>query len=351
MEEKKKYSQKTINFLSYVTGKATLTSSNKNSYSRGIKFEEMSRIIDSDLGILRKIEALSKIYKSHDQLVAAFEDLEELKEIPEFAPLYEKYKQISTFYRVCEENGLIEVAKDLIHLEEANYFDDYGYARQFIEDYINYNDSPYTSDFLKESGLTEMTFNRFIEIISELDSDLYDKFVEKEQFNKGLRILEVTGRMNNIKTGVKTGKLPNGEEFDRLAFYANFPFYKEEYTREILKDFNARNAGYIDQRFKALMQQMVPESTYDILKYVFDNKLLSSTSTPINEKVINNTRNIINGREITDEEKAKMIEYMNDNRISWLTIGFQEVRDRYLAGTLDLESGKKLVKETKKSGE
>lgn len=335
-------------FLDYFKGSAGVNDRNKNTYSRALKFEQMCKIYNSDLITIRKISAIHKLFKSYDQLMETYSDLETYQTNPEVAPYYKTLTEIGEFYKKCEEKGLIEISEELLAIEKAGYFEDYNRSKAIIEAYLKYNESPYTVHFLKNAGINEASFERAIEVIKELDQDLYDDYLQKTYFNQGSRIMEVAPRLANIKAGIETGKTVDGETFDRLEFYKNFPFYEIDLAKEVLSDFQTRNAAYIDQKYKSLIQKVFPDESYGLLKYVYDNRLLTGQTLPISERDITKTKYTVNGREVTDNEKEMIINYMKNNRVAWLVVAFNEVRDRHLAGTLDLVTGKKLVKKENK---
>ncbi len=344
MEQEKK-SVKIRMLLNYINnGPSVVNNNNEKVYSRAVKLEKMMQLFYSDQGTVQKLSEMMKVYRTHKEFMEANGDLLEYAEDETLAGYAAAVEEISSFFKKCEEVGLCELVPRLIALDEDHFFEDYPYAANFVEDYINFKDSPYLKDFLNAVGIREVDFNRFLTVVNELDQDLFDRYQARAQENKIQRMDDVSRKIRNIVSGVKTGKTTDGEDFDKIEFYVNLPFYDEMSSRETLEDFNIRKTPFIDQRFKSILLALAPQETYDVLKYSLNNKLLSSKSHTITEKEIAETRYTVNGITLTDEGKQHIINYMKERKMPWLALAFQEVRDRYLDGTLKLSENKKLAK-------
>lgn len=331
---------KTRRLVDYFTGKNRVDVTDKN-YESAIKLDNMIKIFNNnEIDILNKYYQMTKLFKTSSQFIKEYDYLNDFKDQSTVCYLYSYIDQIS-LYLMKIENGLSkETKKELLEFEQNNYFADYPYARYFVEQYINYKESPFLNDFLNYAGILEFDFQRFVCIVSELDDELFKKYNDKLKSNRLIRKSETIRKVNNIKDGILTGYTKDGTKFDNVEFYANLPYEDGIQSNEIYDDFNIRKMSTFDRKLKGLLDCLFPELANQIMKNIYDSKLISSTSSRISEKYINDTTFIINGQPLSSEAKKLIIKYMNERKIPFLNKAFIAVRDKYLNEGLEFKKEK-----------
>ncbi len=313
-------------------------------YKDAINVERMLKIYNSDLITLRKLRMMSDIYRDSNALLEVLDGLDDsaYKEIR--SDIYESLKSLSNFYRESDEKGLIERAVCLVDMENNGYFDDYCYANEFVNAYSNYYDSIYVSDFLKENGLTKNQFDRFVDIVSALNPELYDKYLVKSKEDSNARKTETINNVNEIYNGIITGKLPNGEDFTDIELYARVPYYTEETCKELLSDFNARSYKMIAKKIGSIVEKINPDIVRTITDYIGRNNLFGTDQPMITEKEIYGTEFVLNNKKLTDEDKDNIISYMKERRIPFLYKAFNTVKKEYLNNNIKVDKPKQLIR-------
>lgn len=331
-------------FFDYFNGNVRKNKVDRN--DRTYKLERMMEIYNSSMLELEKLLQMSQVYKSSEMFLRAFRDLEKVADDEFFGHYLEIIKEIYEFYRVREEQDLIRVAKELKQVEESKYMEDFSGACQLVESYLAYEDSPFLSEFVKVYGINESAFLRCVNIIHDLDEDeLYKKFLEKYERNvKEVKAMTLN-KVNNLRSGAITGLLPNGEEFTRIEAYKNLPFYDEHTANEVIGYFNVPNSSSVTRKLKNLAGALIPEDKDKVLKYIYENEILGNGNpTILKEEEIYSTKIIYEDKEMTDADKTAIINYMKEEKMPPLLRAFNEVRNAYYGGKLQLQVPKKLEK-------
>ena len=342
-------SKKICELLAYFNGDIPMNKVEKKT-NRAYKLEEAMRIYNSDMLIIRKIDAIRQIFKSSTEVKKNFSDLEKYQDDQVLSKYYEMSEMIYSFLKDAEETNLVDVSKDLLQKEEKGYFDYYYAACQLLDLYLSYTDSESMVEFCKTYNVSENTVLDLMEILNYLNPELYDKFLEKYNRDKEKRKAITVEKYHNLYHGITTGLLPNEEKFDELEAFKNLPFYDEMTSKEILSDFGVKSATYIDQRLRNLFDYFDSSKTKLMIDYLHENKIIGNISSTMTEKEILSTNYVIRERELTTEDKEAIIKYMRDNKVPFIVRAFNVVRDRYLDGSLDLASEKMLVKEGSNNG-
>jgi hypothetical protein len=328
-------SQKVVEFIDYFTGAISKNKIDK-SKNRAYKLERVIEIYqDKEKLEIDKIREISEYYKNSATFIKAYADIMKYDSDPIISPFIGIIYEIGSFFIKCEENDLIRISKDLKVLEEAGYYDDYFGACQLIERYIDYNDSPYLKDFLEDYNVDEYSFKRCVDIVKALDGDLYNAYEEKNTKNQKERKIRTFEKINNLFTGIKTGSLPNGEEFNRIEAYRNLPFYDEITAKECIEDFNVKSAPFLTRKIKLLLESIEPYKSTAIMNYLYQEDLIGSTNPSlITEDDIYKTLIIYDGKEMTKEDKQNILGYMKQTRVPFLSRAFNEVRKEYYNGNI-----------------
>lgn len=331
-----------------------------------VRAKNLDKLIKIYYGRKNDIEAIvkmSEIYRSSAELEGTFSDLDINSDDLCMVIFASIVKELTDFYKRCEETGLNIEAEALTQYDKDKYFDDYCYAKYFIEMYMEYDKSPFIKDFLEYSGLTIYNFKRFVGIISALDPDLYDKYLEVEEGKREQRRAIALYKEENLRLGVQTGKNKKGKLFTAVDFYANMPFYDDVTAQEVFEDFEGyqlsscdekihiANVGGVNRKFKNFLIAVDPYNAGDILDYAYGNnrykrKLISDKATVMREKDFMETRYGMVGSDKTLEirDKEAIINYMKKRDIVPLTRAYEELKNGMFAGSLSLDSENNLVK-------
>ena len=337
-------SKKICDLLAYFNGDISIKEVDKKS-NRAYKLDEAFKIYNSDMLTIRKIDAIRQIFKSSIDVKKSFSDLEKYQGNQVLSKYYEMSKIIYNFLKSAEENNLVGISKDLLQKEEDGYFDSYFGACQLLDLYLSYDESEFVADFCKSYNVSKVDFFDLMEIINHLNPNLYDKFLEKYNSDSEKRKINSIEKFNNLYQGITTGYVPNEEEFNELEAFKNLPFYDDLTSKEVLTDFGIRSAIYVDQRLRNLFDYFDSSKTRVIINYLHENRIVGNSISPITEKEIYSTNYIIREKELTKEDKDAIIRFMKDNKVPFIVRAFNVVVDNYVDGSIDLKSGKMLVKE------
>lgn len=303
-----------------------------------LKVEEMLRIFESNDIEVRKIAAMSKVFKDSKELAKTLRGLDEYEPKESGKEIKEKLQKLLKYYQDRDEKGLIDNSNYLLELEKDGYFDDYNYSVYFVEKYIDYKDSIFVTHFLKENGLEKKEFERFVDVVSKLNPNLHEKYLEKFFSDRRQRQFMTIKSINDIYNEILSNNINDVE------MYIKLPIYEQETDSEILEDFNAKKDNLFIQKVKGLVRKIKPDAEKYILGYIYKNRLLDYEQVTITDKEIRKTDFITDGKFLPDEDKEKIITFMKENRIPFLTKSFNIVKNEYLKGNIKLDEAKKLVK-------
>ena len=327
---------KLAKLLEYFTGKNRIDVTDKN-YESAIKLDKMIEIYNSNDGKYDKYYKMKSLFTKSSAFYDKYSYLEEFSNKRKVKYLFRYVEQITLFFAEIENNLSKESEKTIFNLKKNHCIEDYPYAAYYVSEYISFNDSTSKKDFLLSKGLVEIDFDRFVRILVDVDSKLYDKYLEKDSRNRLNRQLDTIRKLENIRSGVTTGYTNEGYEFDEVEYYCNYPFYDQETSRTIMDDFNLKVMSTLDQRFRVLLENLCFADANKIMKYAFDNKLVGRNPSKIKEEEIMNTRYIINGEELSRAAKEEIISYMKRRKIPFFTSSFTAVKNKYLNKGLEKE--------------
>lgn len=329
---------KTEKLVEYFTSKKRIDVTDLN-YSSAIKLDKMISIYYSEMNPLGKYLKFKELYSSANSFLNEYKMLKNNDECLTIIDYLRNYVRVIGEFATEMENSITsDKEKEYKRYNNNGFIDDYKYAYGFIMLYINYQDSPYLQDYLNSVGLSENDFNRFVNIIYELNDDLYEKYLEKSKENKKSRICEVISKMDNIHTVL----MNKDGETDRIEFYRNLPFVDMNSSNEIINDLKLKKMPTFDQRFKSLLELFYPEDYREMTKKLYDEQLISKDFKKISESEIENTNYIVNDVVVTKEMKDEIVNYMKKENLPFFVLVFNSVRDKYLKEGLN--EGKKLVK-------
>ena len=322
--------------VEYFTSKNRIDVTDLN-FKSAIKLDKMIRIYYSNLSDIEKYFKFRELYNSSNSFLNEYKMLKS-DNSSKIAKYFNGYVLvIGEFIKQMEEELAGEKEKEYKRLQSNGFADDYKYAYHFVNLYNEYEESPYLFDFLNSVGINENDFSRFVDIIYELDDNMYDKYKEKSSLNRNLRILEVSSKISNIHDMIM-----NNENFDSVEFYRNLPFYDTETSSEIIDDFGVKKLSGFDQRLRLLIEKFYPQDSLYVTKFMYEKGLISRDLKKISEEEIEKINFIVNDTILTPDMKKDIVDYMKNENIPFVMLAFVAVRDKYLTNGLDDE--KKLVK-------
>ena len=322
--------------VEYFTSKNRVDVTDLN-FKSAIKLDKMIEIYYSDLTDLEKYLKFRELYNSSNSFLNEYKMLKS-DNSSKIVKYFNNYVLvIGEFIKQMEEELSGEKEKEYKRLKLNGFADDYRYAYHFVNLYNEYEESPYLVDFLNSVGINENDFSRFVGIIYELDDNMYEKYTEKFNLNRSIRVGEVSSKISNIHDMIL-----NNENFDNVEFYRNLPFYDTETSNEIIDDFEIKKLSGFDQRLRLLLEKFYPEDSWYVTKFMYEKGLISRELKKISEEEIEKINFIVNDTVLTPDMKKDIVDYMKKENIPFVMLAFVAVRDKYLTNGLDDE--KKLVK-------
>jgi hypothetical protein len=145
--------------------------------------------------------------------------------------------------------------------------------------------------------------------------------------------------------GITTGVTPEGIPFDELECYSLFPFRNTKNLNELIKDFKAKNASSLNGKISNLLNEVMPENkAITIYDYMLNHNIIPHVDNHVSEKEIINTKNIVNGEEVTKEQKEVMIKYLRVRKVPTYPRVITLVRDKVLSGNIFYDNEEKVLK-------
>lgn len=323
--------------VTFLTSEVKINGKNIKDYERPLKLKRMVDIYESSLSDYSKIYEMSLLY-TYRQYANAIKPFLKYEDDMILGDFVKKLKEIDSLYGKCDEKGVTKDVNYLVKME--GYFSSYNYAKFLITEYIRYNESPVTMKFLEMYGISNNVFEYCVHVINELDPDLYAVYQAKAEYNQKLRINQKLSDMNEIVRGIKTGKKSNGEDFDVIEFLKLMPFYDMESSREVFNDFNIKKGSEFGLRIRNIFSYFFPNDYREILTFLNENKIDNPSFQELREKDVYGTRLIVNGREITEDDKHIIMAYIRENELPLVNRSYDVVRKKYLAGEITKEDVK-----------
>ena len=332
-------SQDIKDFIEYFEGTANINSRNKEKYKKEMNLEKAIKIYESDLCDIRKIYALSQLYKNSAGLRAAFTKFKKYKDDEFLKDYFDKIEEMADYLEEKEEKGLVKVAKDLIDNEDR--IDSYHYAKYYVEKF-NRSKRSFMSDFLKDEELNKETFDYFVDIVDEYDPVQTIFYKEKLSANFRQRRYDARSNIRDIYSGITTGYTRSHTKFDELECYNLLPFRSIDNLNELLDDFKSKNAPTLEMKFRKLIETVEPEMAPTIYKYLIDHKIITRPHNMTTFEDIKRENVIINDRQVTDEEKETIVRYIDLHNTPLYCRAVTLVRNKVLNGEISLDKEKNL---------
>lgn len=290
------------------------------------KINLVSEIMNSNDKDYKKVEQLLSLFKSTEEFRKSYALFHKYgktdtrlslarEALDNFDFLYNRFKEYET-------RGIVDNVRYVMSVND--YLQNYKYAKFALGHYIESPESYKESEFLSELGLDKDTFDFCIQAIEELDANLYNQFLKKKEFNNKIRCIKNKETITDLSTGINTGALSDGTQFDLLEFVKRIPFKKSNNFLLTITDFMKRNN---------------PQVSDTIINYIYDNKLhMPSAFAPVDLKSIYEIKTIVNGVEITNADNNIIIDYLLVNDIPLISKTYVLARAKYLNGEIDAET-------------
>lgn len=297
--------------------------------SRVSKLKEVSEIINSNITDFKKAEKLIDLYPSAKIFKRSYgficrrgkEDIrfDHCRDIlNNFDFLYDEYNRL-------DQEGKLSTVKYLRNIK--SYIANYDYANYVINCYIDSDDSYKLQEFYSKFGIDGDIFDFCVDTIHELNVDLYNSFLTKQQENKKTRLVKISKTIHNLAEGIRTGYLENGTPFDFLIFAKMVPFKKSWFFLEELLDFT---------------RNVLPDDYRTIKDYTKNNNINDSTFSKYNITSYIKDLVSINDRIFTESELNIIVDYLKYNGIPVVHKTFLVAKDKYLNGEITADSVSKL---------
>lgn len=200
-----------------------------------------------------------------------------------------------------------------------------------ISSFINDTECNSIEYFCKKNAISKKEFTIYVDIVSEINFELFSQYDSKVTIMQQERYIELTKKIKQIVMYLKIGIKEHGvvRPFDIIDYFL--------ITKIPIKD------------ILRVAEEFIAQKDYNILKK-FVNKNIDATNNNPNiinqimseEIIINyqkdNNGNPIPGTEVilSNLEKTKIIKFLNQNKIPLNSKTYYVAYNRYVSGTLNL---------------
>ena len=300
---------------------------------RIVKINILNDIMNSNMSDYNKVEKFLELFNSVEEFRKSYSLFHkyglENDKLKLGIDAIKCYKSIYAKLKEYEEQGIVSKVKYVMN--KYGYYQNYEYARFIVNGYINYKDSQNLTKFLNKYGINKDIFDYCVKTIEELDIDLYKMYMEKKATDMEKRCFNNKITIHKLAIGIRTGKLPNGSEFNMLEFIKRIPFKRSERFLFTINDFMIRNN---------------PEDRNIMVNYILQNQMQKpGYFKELNFSEIYNGVTTINGERFTNKDIKLILEYMRLNEIPFLKKTYALIKAKYLNGEITAESIRKQKKE------
>ena len=243
-----------------------------------------------------------------------------------------KYKEalvhfdiILSAYDKLKKAGYIKKAE--IKVEHPEYGEYYDAAEKIINAYIGDYDNFNLVSFLDEQGINNGEFLFAIEVVRSLNRELYDEFVfvHTNEKKPGMEKIQEES-IDKILSGIIDGTI-DGREFTRLDFLTLLPFKSSNWSRVL--------ATFMKDKFSCSQSSIISKyiTSSGLLRHSLDSS--SDTFRTLNPDIIMEQSIVVEGHQVTNEEKQIIINALEKLRIPLSRITFNIGVDEYFHGKFD----------------
>ena len=194
---------------------------------------------------------------------------------------------------------------------------------KFVSSCLNQANS--IDEIFDQMGISEKFFNMCLKKVKKEDINVYNSYlVERQKYDQKI-IERIKAQINDLNIAINSGFFVDGVEFSQLELIKRLPFYNEKKPMYALHKFIILN---------------MPEDGRCLWDYLGRNGLISSSYAKGDEsfflRQIINSKTVVNGREVSEEENNMIVSYMIHNHIPLHNKIYLFVRNLYLEGQIDL---------------
>ena len=214
-----------------------------------------------------------------------------------------------SFERYLKDSGLkdlyIQLEKDKV--KKASSIDAIKIIKAFIENYEFASVGRFYEKYYPDRN-----YSVDVALIKQFDPELYIEYSEKVQCNSKIQYAILTSTGRKLKYAI-------------LEYKYRLPFL------EFLKIYNPKTLPALIQYYRKTIKNL-PEGIYGVL----NSYLRRVNMSAIDMNDVKTSRVVINGRELTLNEKLACIEYIKKNNLPYMARVYNEVYRGYLNGSIDL---------------
>ena len=287
------------------------------------KLNKVINIYKSDLDLYNKIDKITTIFKDSNELWLSYYDL--------IIPLIDEkiIKDLNNVFMFLKKNSeIIDFVR--YYSDNAKKYSNYEYAKFIIDSYLDNGLDMEFQEFLYNYGIDNKSFDYCVETICEFDLDLYNEYIKKN------KIYESNDRYNNkkiindliidIKNNTEKGKC----NLSISEFFRRVPFKNSKDFSKTLLNFIKNNMPFY---YQIMSDSLHINRLYkrEVTKEMDIDELFKSCT-------------IINGYNVTKEDKLKILTYMQENNYPMIKIVFNDLLGKYVNQELILTEIKDIKK-------
>lgn len=257
------------------------------------------------------------------------------------------------YFMVKYEKDLSLIKTDYKYFEIYNgYKNNYSYAKFVIEMYIK-SDSYKYDEFLEIIGIDDDIFKYCVNTVLELDNNLYQEYLVKKKQNNLCIINDIINRFEDIAFGINNGYFKDGVCFSLLEFFKRVPLKEEEGSKKLFTIFREYNKKLVPPPIYNFMKRVsyfvlafMPEHYNTIVGFMLHNPNINNYSVKYPSDDFLSITHIIDDKEISDEIKNNVINYMRENDLPMIRGIYIEILNMHVKNGFDISVfGNRNVKE------
>lgn len=279
------------------------------------KLIKLSQTLNSNISEYNKAMTIFELYKDSEVFRRSYSlFIKHGASDPILDSIREELKNVDYYYNKMKEYERLGYLIDYRYYQKTtDYREIYPYAKYITNQYLNTNSYNF-NDFLECYGLTETAFNFCLEILKELDVDLFNQYQEKHQISENLLLMHNIEIFKDLSLGITTGYLKDGTEFNAFEFFKRLPISSNGALYTNLKKYFVHNKI---------------EGINLILNYVCRNnfQVTEVTKTLDSEQILNS----YNNNPTLDINAIRIIlTYLQQNNIPINKITYNYAKNMYL---------------------
>lgn len=280
-------------------------------------YKNLFSMIDIYESNLSDYDKLVEMFKLYNESIEFFHEILDFVLFNEENIIVERLIEVYNFYSINEKNNNLKEAIYLHNIEAINSF--YNYSNFIINSFIN--DIPYDKEeFYNDFGINEEVFNYCVEVIHEVDVNLYNKYISSLNRYKILNKEHSISQLEDISYAIENGRFMDNTEFSELEFIKRFPFKEFNFRKTLINFIKENNLYGMD----------------NILLFIYNNRIINQSFDYISIYDILKTKTIVNGKELTNDDYSIIINYLINNDLPLVARSYYLVKKMYLNNELNV---------------